>query len=41
MAQSSYPFDNIDTTETQFSYWAKNLSGNGYGGVSGQNEGYG
>lgn len=35
MTQSSYPFDNLDTTETQFSYWAKNLSGNGYGGVAG------
>lgn len=35
MAQTSWPFENIDTSETQFSYWAKALSGNGYGGVAG------
>jgi hypothetical protein len=25
MAQSSYPFENIDTTETQFSRWARHI----------------
>jgi hypothetical protein len=25
MAQSSWPFENIDTTETQFSQWARNI----------------
>lgn len=25
MAQSSWPFENIDTTETQFSLWARNI----------------
>jgi hypothetical protein len=25
MAQSSYPFENIDTTETQFSKWARHI----------------
>lgn len=35
MAQTSWPFENIDTTETQFSAWAKALQGSGYGGVSG------
>ena len=26
MAQSSFPFENIDTTETQFSQWARNFN---------------
>ena len=26
MAQTSWPFENIDTTETQFSQWAKNIN---------------
>lgn len=25
MAQTSWPFDNVDTTETQFSQWARNI----------------
>jgi len=26
MAQTSFPFENIDTTETQFSQWARKLA---------------
>lgn len=29
MAQSSFPFENLDTSETQFSYWARNFAVNG------------
>lgn len=29
MAQSSFPFENLDTTETQFSKWANALGGSG------------
>jgi hypothetical protein len=25
MAQSSWPFENVDTSETQFSQWARNI----------------
>lgn len=33
MAQSSWPFENVDTTETQFSQWARNI-GEGVKGSS-------
>ena len=33
MAQTSWPFDSIDTTETQFSQWARNI-GEGVKGSS-------
>jgi hypothetical protein len=35
MAESSYPFENIDTTETQFSRWARNFQESGVKGVPG------
>lgn len=35
MAQTSWPFENVDTSETQFSQWAKAMAGNGYAGVQG------
>lgn len=37
MAQTSFPFENIDTTETQFSQWARNI-GEGVKGSSGGTE---
>jgi hypothetical protein len=37
MAQSAWPFENIDTTETQFSQWARNI-GEGVKGSSGGTE---
>lgn len=37
MAQTSFPFENIDTTETQFSQWARNI-GEGVKGSSATNE---
>lgn len=33
MAQTSWPFENVDTTETQFSQWARNI-GEGVKGAS-------
>lgn len=35
MAQTSWPFENIDTTETQFSQWARNIGEGVKGSVSG------
>lgn len=35
MAEVSFPFENIDTTETQFSYWARNFQDYGVKGVPG------
>jgi hypothetical protein len=35
MTQTSYPFENIDTTETQFSRWARNFQESGVKGVPG------
>jgi hypothetical protein len=32
MAQQSFPFENIDTTESQFSYWARNFQETGIKG---------
>jgi hypothetical protein len=37
MAQTSFPFENIDTTETQFSQWARNI-GEGVKGATGTND---
>lgn len=37
MAQTAWPFENIDTTETQFSQWARNI-GEGVKGSSGGTE---
>lgn len=37
MAQSAWPFENIDTSETQFSQWARNI-GEGVKGTSGGTE---
>lgn len=35
MAQSSFPFQAVDTTETQFSQWARHIITNGRSGVNG------
>jgi hypothetical protein len=35
MAQTSWPFEGVNTNETQFSLWAKNLTPGGRGGVIG------
>lgn len=35
MAQTSWPFEGVNTSETQFSLWAKNLTPGGRGGVIG------
>jgi hypothetical protein len=37
MAQSAWPFENIDTSESQFSQWARNI-GEGVKGSSGGTE---
>lgn len=37
MAQTSWPFENIDTTETQFSKWSRHI-GEGIDGVPGDNK---
>lgn len=35
MAQSSFPFQAVDTTETQFSQWARHIVSNGRSGING------
>lgn len=35
MAQASYPFENVDVSETQFSRWARNFQETGVKGVPG------
>lgn len=35
MAQSSFPFEAVDTTETQFSQWARHIISGGRSGVNG------
>lgn len=35
MAQTSFPFENIDVSETQFSQWARNFQDTGVNGVPG------
>lgn len=35
MAQTSWPFEGVNTNETQFSLWSKNLTPGGRGGVIG------
>lgn len=37
MAEQSFPFENVDVTETQFSQWARNFQDNGVKGVPGDN----
>jgi len=38
VAQSSFPFENIDTTETQFSQWARNIGEGVINGVANELE---
>lgn len=35
MTQTSWPFQNVDTTETQFSQWARHIASGGRSGVNG------
>lgn len=35
MAQTSFPFENVDVSETQFSQWARNFQESGVNGVPG------